>query len=113
MKKKIIIWTALMFVIVGCLTIYGFAIKKNSIGELSEEAMVEQVKKYLGLYQNLYPVKGGEVKFSSDRLVSEGYDPKLESECTGYVVVKNGNMGFEYKAYIKCPDYETKGYSKE
>jgi len=35
-----------------------------------------------------------------------------DKECTGYVEVFKNNTVYDYKAYIKCDNYETKGYEK-
>lgn len=113
MKKMTIVWTITLLVIITGLTIYGFKMKENDIGDISEESLVTQVKKYLGTYPALYPTKGNEIRFSSDRLKEEGYDPELDENCVGYVVVKNENMGFSYEPYVKCENYVTKGYSNE
>ena len=43
---------------------------------------------------------------------ADGYDKSLDKECSGYVVVKSVSISFEYKAYIKCPNYTTKGYQE-
>ena len=94
MKKMTIVWTIVLISIVAGLTIYGFSIKEKNKGDISEESLVTQVKKYLGTYPSLYPLKGKDVSFSSEKLADEGYDPELDSDCVGYVVVKNGDMGF-------------------
>ncbi len=113
MKKLTIVWTITLVLIVGGLTVFGLNMKKNNIGEISEESLVTQVKKYLGLYTAQHPTNGGEKKFTADQLKEDGYDPELSDECSGYVIVKAESMGYSYKAYVKCPDYVTKGYSNE
>ena len=113
MKKIAIIWTIVIVTIVGGLTIFGLNFKKDKLGELSEEALVEQSKKYLGLYPALYPTKGEQIVLSDEKLKDEGYDPKLEGDCIGYIVVKSTDMGFKYEPYVKCPNYTTNGYSNE
>lgn len=113
MKKMTIVWTIVLISIIAGLTIYGFSIKEKNKGDILEESLVTQVKKYLGTYPSLYPLKGKDVSFSSEKLADEGYDPELDSDCVGYVIVKNGDMGFSYEPYVKCSDYMTKGYSKE
>lgn len=110
MKKIAIIWTTVLILIIGCLTAYGFKIKKDNIGNFSESELITQTKKYLGLYPALYPTKGEKITLTSEKLKDEGYDPTLDKECSGYVVVENTEMGFTYNAYVKCPDYITKGY---
>ena len=53
-----------------------------------------QVKKYLGTYPSLYPLKGKDVSFSSEKLADEGYDPELDSDCVGYVSSKMATWVF-------------------
>ncbi len=113
MKRIAIVWTITLLIIVAGLTVIGFKIKKDNIGDLSEDALVEQTKKYLGYYTNLYPTKGKSITLTYEKLKDEGYDAKLEDDCTGYVVIENTDMGFTYKAYVDCPEYRTKGYSEE
>ncbi len=111
MKKFTIIWTLTLILIVGGLTVIGLNIKKENIGNISEKSLIEQAKKYLGLYTSLYPTKGSTLKLEGEKLKDEGYDPKLEKDCIGYVIISNEDMGFQYKAYVSCPDYVTEGYS--
>ncbi len=113
MKKIAIIWSISIVIIVGGLTIYGLFYKKNNIGNLSEEALVKQAEKYLGTYPAKFPLKGDLIKLTNEFLKDEGYNAELETDCSGYVVVKNEDMGYKYNAYVKCPDYVTKGYSQE
>lgn len=113
MKKITIIWTVTLLVVVTGLTIFGLKIKKDNVGNFSEDALVEQTKKYLGTYPALYPTKGNELRLSGEKLKDEGYNPELEKDCVGYVIIKNTDMGFKYEPYVKCPDYITKGYSNE
>lgn len=113
MKKITIIWTITLVIIVTGLTIVGFKIKNENINNIMEEELMKQAEKYLGLYPTLYPPLGETATFSAEMLKDEGYDAKLEDGCVGYVVVENKNSGFSYKAYVKCPDYTTEGYSEE
>ncbi len=113
MKKITIVWTITLLIIVGGLTIIGLKIKNDNKSNFMEDELVTQTEKYMGLYPNLYPTLGNKVKFTSEKLKEEGYDAKLEDDCVGYVEVENINTGFKYKAYIKCSDYTTKGYSEE
>lgn len=113
MKRIAIVWTITLIVIVAGLTVIGLKIKKDNVGNLSEDALVEQTKKYLGLYTGLYPLKGESLTLTNQKLKDEGYDANLDKECDGYVVIENKDMGFTYKAYVSCPDYETEGYSNK
>lgn len=113
MKKITIVWTITLVLIVSGLTIIGFKIKADNIDNIMEKSLITKAEKYLGLYPSLFPALGKEIRLDAEKLKSEGYDPELEKDCTGYVIVKNENSGFKYKAYINCPNYTTKGYSKE
>ena len=110
MRKITIAWTILLIAIIAGLTAIGFRIKDAEIENLMEQALVKETEKYLGLYVGLYPTLGNKTKITAERLIDEGYDPKLDEGCTGYVIVENTNMGFKYKGYVKCPDYKTEGY---
>lgn len=113
MRKITIVWTITLVLIVAGLTIIGFKFKEDNINEIMEEELIKQVEKYLGLYPSFYPAFNETKRFSYEMLKDEGYDAKLEEGCNGYVAVEGKNTGFQYKAYIKCPNYTTKGYSEE
>ena len=112
MKKLTIVWTLVLIMIVGGLTYFGLQIKKNNPDNIKEKAFLEEAKKYLGLYPGLYPSNGGKTIIKYEDMKADGYNKSLESECTGYVVVKSVSIGFEYEAYVKCPDYTTDGYQE-
>lgn len=112
MKKITIVWTITLIIIVGGLTAIGFKIKSEKIDNIMETSLVEQTEKYLGLYTNLYPTLGNTTKITYEELLNQNYDANLEEGCTGYVIIENTNMGFQYKAYINCPDYTTEGYEE-
>ena len=112
MKKITIVWTITLIIIIGGLTVIGFKIKENKIDNIMEKSLVEETEKYLGLYTNLYPTLGNFTKITYEELVDKEYTPVLDKGCTGYVIVKNTNMGFTYKGYIKCPEYVTEGYEE-
>ena len=113
MRKITIVWTITLIIIVSVLTFIGFKYKEKNIDSIMEEELIKQAEKYLGLYPSLYPSLGNSARFTSEKLADEGYDAKLEDGCSGYVVVETKNTGFDYKAYIKCPNYMTMGYSQE
>lgn len=112
MKKVTIIWTISIVVIIVGLTFIGFHIKDDKVSNIMEESIVEKTQKYLNLYVKLYPTLNNEKKITVDELIDAGYNPNLNKDCTGYVIVKNTNMGFTYHAYVKCPDYVTKDYQE-
>lgn len=110
MKKITIIWTIVLLLVVGGMTTFGFYLKSHNVDNIMEDSLVKQAEKYMGLYPGLFPQKGKTFRLDADELKQDGYDAGLESDCRGYVIISNGNMGFEYKAYIKCPNYTTEGY---
>lgn len=113
MRKITIAWTLLLVTIFAGLTLIGFRIKKETINTLMEDEVLKQTEKYLGLYTKEFPTLGNEKKITVEELIEKGYDPKLESGCDGYTIVKNTEMGYKYHSYIKCPDYTTNGYQKK
>ncbi len=113
MRKITIIWTITLVCIITGLTLLGFKMKQDNKGNWMEDSLVEQGKKYLGLYPGLYPKKGDTLKLTADELNEEGYKITMEDDCTGYLVVTNGQAGYEYKPYVSCTDYKTDGYLEE
>lgn len=102
MKRITIAWTLILIIIIIGLTLFGFHLKKNELSSLMEKDLVKQTEKYLGLYTNLYPSFGQSKTITLDELIDNGYDPKLDDGCTGYVVIENTNMGFKYKPVVEC-----------
>ena len=107
-----VVWTITLLIIITGLTVFGLYIKKGTINTLMEDALVEQAKKYFGLYPSAYPTFGNEKKMSLNELIDEGYDPELEEGCDGYIIVKNEEMGFKYYPFVICPNYTTDGYEE-
>lgn len=105
-----IVWTITLLIVVGGLTAFGLKLKSENVDNIMEKNLVNQAKKYMGLYPGLYPEKGKTFRINSDDLKQDGYDAELSKGCNGYVIVSNGNAGFGYKAYVNCPNYTTKGY---
>ena len=111
MKKNMVIWLILIVILVGGLTVIGLKIKNdNKEYKTLEEKMTDVAKAYYGEKPGL--LKNNETISIQDL---SDYDNTLtnkvnEEECNGYVKTTS-NMGiFEYKAYIKCNEYTTKGY---
>ena len=111
MKKNMVIWLILIVILVGGLTIIGLKIKnENKEYKTFEKKMTDVAKAYYGEKPGL--LKNNETISIQDL---SDYDNTLtnkvnEEECNGYVKTTS-NMGiFEYKAYIKCNEYTTKGY---
>ena len=111
MKKNMVIWLILIAILVGGLTVIGLKIKNdNKEYKTLEKKMTDVAKAYYGEIPGL--LKDNETISLQDL---SDYDNTLtnkvnEEECNGYVKTTS-NMGiFEYKAYIKCNEYTTKGY---
>lgn len=109
MKKIIIVWTIILVCIVSGLTYFGIRVKENTIYELMEKEMVKQAKKYMSNIE-IKPELNELRKIDVDELKDKGYDPKLESDCHGYVIISNTEDGYKYTPYIKCEKYMTKDY---
>ena len=114
MKKNMVIWLILIVILVGGLTVIGLKIKNdNKEYKTLEKKMTDVAKAYYGEKPNL--LKNNETISLQDL---SDYDKTLtnkinDEECTGYVKTTS-NMGiFDYKAYIKCNEYTTKGYVKQ
>ncbi len=113
MRKYSIIWGIMLFLIVALLTTYGFIYKKKtSVYKDLEAKLVDAEKKYVDA-QFLYPDKNETLKTTSEELISNGYLDELkikDQECLGYVVVNFEDSVYQYKGYISCAKYKTKGY---
>lgn len=115
MGKLSIIWGTILVLIVTLLTTFGFVYKsKTSVYKDLEEKIVEAEKKYVDA-SFLYPNDNDVLKTDVKDLVRDKYLNELkidDKECSGYAeVLKNGTV-YEYKGYVKCDNYETKGYEK-
>jgi uncharacterized protein YpmB len=113
MKRISIVWGIMVVLIVGMLTVFGFFYKsKTTIYDELEEKLVDASKKYVDA-NFLYPQDKDELKVTKEELVDNQYLDELkkdDNDCSGYVIVKLSNGVYTYKAYIKCPNYKTKGY---
>ena len=109
-KRIILVWTLIMVALIGTLTFVCMNIKKKEMGNLNAEAILEMAKKYYNYYVGELPVRESSKKITNTELIAAKHDPKLEDGCDGYVIVTNAQMGFTYKAYVKCPEYTTEGY---
>lgn len=119
MKKSnilFVIWGVIVVILVGLLTVLGFMLKgKNEKYEKIEDRLIKATSSYVD-YNFLYPEGNEKVKILSKDLIENEF-LKLEElktdddTCTGYVMLKK-DVVYEYKAYIKCKNYTTKGYQK-
>ena len=113
MKKMSILWGIIMVLIFSLLTFFGLKWKNKYKGYFDlEDKLVKNTQKYYESNHE-YPKKGSEEKiFLKELRDNEVIDELIynDDKCDGYVIVKNNNV-IEYKAYIKCNNYTTKGYN--
>lgn len=113
MNKYMWIWAIVLVVILGLLTTLGFMYKSKSkpYKEL-ETKLADASKKYIDAHF-LYPEDGESVKTMASVLTEENYLDELkmnDKPCEGYTLVEKENGVFQYRGYIKCEHYTTKGY---
>lgn len=115
MKKTTIIWGMVIIGLFILLTLFGFLYKnKANVYKELENKLVEAEKKYADAHF-AYPEKGKVLKTDATTLIKENFldDLNLENEeCTGYAIVTHNSTVYEYKGYVKCNNYTTKGYEK-
>lgn len=115
MKKVYIIWGVIVVLVFALLTAFGFMYKnKSTIYKDLENRLVDAEKKYVDA-KFLYPNNGEPLKITAKEMMDAGFleSMKLESEtCEGYAVIQKNGTVFEYKGYVKCKNYTTKGYEK-
>ena len=113
MKSIYLVWGFVIILLLVTVSFMGTKIiNKNKEYQQIEDNMEEVVGKYLGQNLNEYPTNGSK-KFNISYIINNGYEINLnvnEDKCNGYVIVTKENVGFNYKAYIKCNNYATKGY---
>lgn len=111
-NRLFIVWGVLVVLIVVGLTVLGFMMKSkfNEYDEV-EKKLLDSGIKYIDI-KFLYPEGKDIVKVTSEELIQNEFLDELkyhDDECTGYVTVKLAKV-YQYKAYIKCGNYTTKGY---
>lgn len=115
MKKLSIIWGMIIIGLFILLTLFGILYKnKANVYKDLEKKLVEAEKKYADAHF-AYPEKGNVLKTNAEDLIKETFLDNLEIEgdsCTGYATVTYNSTVFEYKGYVKCGKYTTKGYEK-
>lgn len=111
-KVLFIIWGVLVVGIIILLTTLGFMLNSKNKNYLElEDKLLSNAKKFVD-NRFLYPEEGKTTKVTSDMLIENEYLDELKFEddtCTGYVIVSFNGV-YQYKAYIKCNHYQTKGY---
>ncbi len=113
MKYMSIIWGMLIVGIFIVLTLFGFLYKnKTKEYRMLEDKLVEAEKKYAD-QKFLYPNEGESIKTSLKELMAEGLIDEFKVNdvlCDGYVILSHKDLVFDYKGYVHCGDYKTKGY---
>ena len=93
--------------------------KKQSNYKKLEQEIVKSMKVYYGQDTNLNKlpkIKNKKSKVTIGELESFGLniDNIVNGDtCEGYGIVTKKDIAFTYKAYIKCNNYKTKGYSSK
>lgn len=109
MKKMVITWITIVFILTSSLLFIGYNFMKSEEEYKSLESdLIEASRVYVKNDINL--AINEEVKIKTDKLLSKGYINSLEVNedvCKGYVLVKREINNYKYKAYIKCNNYET------
>ena len=116
MKKVTIVWAFIVLSLFAALTTYGILFtKQNKAYKELEKDLAEAGKKY-GEIDFVYDNVGETgINVSFDDLKKEGLIETLEVEedkCEGYVKIYKSDFVFEYKGFVKCSKYTTKGYDK-
>lgn len=113
MKKMYVIWGVVVVIIFGLLTAFGFLYKnKSEAYKILEEKLVTAEKKYADA-KFLYPQNSELVKVSAQEMIEYGALDSLEYDgttCDGYATIQKKGTVFEYKGYVSCENYKTKGY---
>ena len=126
MKRKILILIIFVVIVIIILSIYmtfNFNIAKekerySEIKETFEEAVIWNLDATGDSKRHCEENITKEITITADLLISNGYLKKEDmldidgkSYCDGYAkTFAAEDCGIDYKLYIKCNDYKTKGY---
>lgn len=112
-KQKVlwIVWAIIVVIVITLLTILGFMLnKKNAKYYELEDKLKTAAEKY-STNDFIFQDGVNEYTITMDDLKGK-YIDNLNTQndtCTGYVKM-TFNVAYEYKAYIKCNNYKTRGY---
>lgn len=111
-KIAYIIWGIIVVIIIGLLTYLGFLYQKKlePYKEL-EFNLKETAEKYVEI-EFLYPEEGDTLIIKAEDMITKGLMKELtykKETCTGYVELTLNGV-YNYESFIKCDNYETKGY---
>jgi len=112
MKIIYIIWAVIVVIIIGLLTVLGFMYQKKlePYKEL-EFNLKEAAEKYVEL-EFLYPEAGDTLIIKAEDMINKEIMNELvyqKETCDGYVKLTYNGV-YNYKSFIKCDNYVTKGY---
>lgn len=109
-----IIWGMIMIAIVILLFFIGLTLsRKNEPYKAKENDLVEVTKVYVES-STWYPDKGQSLKVTIKELIEKEIISEVvveDDKCDGYINVINNGI-IEYKAFLKCKNYQTHGYEK-
>lgn len=114
MHKISIIWGIIMMLLVLVLTLIATSYKKETKEYKAFEIKLEETTKNYMEQNGLYPEE--EMHLTVTELLNLNViDTNVvkDKSCQGYVDIKNDNQFFDYDAYIKCGNYETKDLDKK
>ena len=116
MKKLSIVWGILLVLIFGMLTAFGILYtKKVKPYKDMEKNLVDLTKKYVEI-EFSYTQNGEVTTITLEQLKAVSLIEELKHDdevCKGYATIKKNGVAYEYKGYVKCNDYTTKGYQKD
>lgn len=112
MRVIYIVWASLVLVLIVALTILGLVYQKRlePYKDL-ETKLSEAAKKYVEL-KFIYPETGEVLTIKAEDMIKENIIKNLsykEDSCTGYVKLTYNGV-YKYDAFVKCNNYQTKGY---
>ena len=104
MRKISVIWGIIMFLLVIGVTVIGFVYKNETKNyKKFEMELVDKAKDYIAV-NNLNKVTISELK--EQNIIETSV--VNEKTCDGYILKEDE----EYKAYVKCGSYKTRGYEE-
>jgi len=112
MKKIAIVWGICIVLIFGGLTVFGFLyISRNQDYKEMEKALEEATKRIdVTTYQiDSYKIFSFE-ELKEHNVIDEDVLTLNDEECEGYAKVTRNNYVFEYKGFVKCENYTTRGF---
>lgn len=114
MKTIFILWAMIVITLLAIIIIFSIFYKSRIKKYESLVSKMTSVTKSYVEDNNLYPVEGSEIKINLSELQAKELIGELivgNDICDGFVVVSNDN-NINYKGYISCKMYITKGYNK-